>query len=261
MRVLIFSVACCEYFCCVDGHALHKKNRMSSCIWFKLKGSSNFEALSFTGAGISVREATDLIMQKKKLLSTLLLVNVETGETYLNPDLILRKNSSFIIKRAVAKAPTLRPEPAALAQDEAEKKAIKEVCPPPLWRPAELPRYICYRCRRPGHYLRNCPTNGDSAFDKPRQRVTRNIAIPSNCKIVLRSKDVSVRELVLCPLCNQKLTSPMKTPCCSVTFCEECIKQYLTESNLICPCCREAGVEIGHLLSNDKLRTPRIPAH
>ncbi len=39
------------------------------------------------------------------------------------------------------------------------------------------PTYICHRCKQPGHYIKNCPTNGDPAFEP--QRVRHPVGIPT----------------------------------------------------------------------------------
>ena len=45
------------------------------------------------------------------------------------------------------------------------------------------PSYICHRCSQPGHYIQNCPTNGDSEFDVPRMKLP--VGIPkSRLKVV-----------------------------------------------------------------------------
>ena len=40
------------------------------------------------------------------------------------------------------------------------------------------PSYICKRCNQPGHFIKNCPTNGDPAFDRraraPPSRLARS---------------------------------------------------------------------------------------
>ncbi|NWT48544.1 RBBP6 ligase, partial [Chroicocephalus maculipennis] len=39
------------------------------------------------------------------------------------------------------------------------------------------PSYICFRCGKPGHYIKNCPTNGDKNF-KPVPRIKKSTGIP-----------------------------------------------------------------------------------
>lgn len=40
------------------------------------------------------------------------------------------------------------------------------------------PNYVCYRCGTPGHYIQNCPTNGDPEFDQ--HRVKKKTGIPKS---------------------------------------------------------------------------------
>lgn len=40
------------------------------------------------------------------------------------------------------------------------------------------PMYVCYRCGVKGHYIQDCPTNGDAKFDRP--KVKRTTGIPKS---------------------------------------------------------------------------------
>uniref|UniRef100_K3X144 Uncharacterized protein n=1 Tax=Globisporangium ultimum (strain ATCC 200006 / CBS 805.95 / DAOM BR144) TaxID=431595 RepID=K3X144_GLOUD len=40
------------------------------------------------------------------------------------------------------------------------------------------PNYVCYRCGTPGHYIQNCPTNGDPEYDQ--HRVKKKTGIPKS---------------------------------------------------------------------------------
>lgn len=43
------------------------------------------------------------------------------------------------------------------------------------------PGYVCNRCGKPGHHIRDCPTNGDPAYDEHRRKVPATWAgVPRN---------------------------------------------------------------------------------
>jgi len=51
-----------------------------------------------------------------------------------------------------------------------------------------------------------------------------------------------------CPICTRLFRDAMKTPCCSKTFCEECIQTHLLERDFICPGCQSKISSLGNLL-------------
>ncbi|KAG2176618.1 hypothetical protein INT44_007282 [Umbelopsis vinacea] len=55
---------------------------------------------------------------------------------------------------------------------------------------APPPNYICFRCGEKGHFINNCPTNGDKEFDK-HPRIKRTTGIPrSFLKVIEQPKTV-----------------------------------------------------------------------
>lgn len=54
--------------------------------------------------------------------------------------------------------------------------------------PTPGPNYVCHRCGKPGHWIDQCPTNGDPTFDKVRvrrptgipQSMLRSVPVPSS---------------------------------------------------------------------------------
>ena len=47
------------------------------------------------------------------------------------------------------------------------------------------PGYICNRCGKPGHHIRDCPTNGDPAYDEHRRQVAPTWAgVPRNQLVI-----------------------------------------------------------------------------
>ncbi|NWZ60858.1 RBBP6 ligase, partial [Haliaeetus albicilla] len=63
----------------------------------------------------------------------------------------------------------------------------KPLGPPP-------PPYTCCCCRRPGHYIKNCPTNGDKKFESV-PRVNKSTGIPQS--FMTKVKDPNTKGAML----------------------------------------------------------------
>lgn len=59
-----------------------------------------------------------------------------------------------------------------------------------------------------------------------------------------------------CPLCKRLLRDAVKTPCCSTSYCEECIHNYLSENDFVCPEC-ESKIKSLKILVKDEDRRAR----
>ncbi|BGP13379.1 hypothetical protein JCM10213_009222 [Rhodosporidiobolus nylandii] len=151
------------------------------------------------------------------------------------------------------------------------------------------PGYICYRCGQKGHWIQECPTNGDAAYDN-RPRIKRTTGIPKSFLtevagptvptgeedaatsaaksgimvtadggfVVARPDNASwlahraltsnlsasdVQNLaptdpdLTCPVCSKLLREAVLTPCCSTSFCDECVSNALLDNDMLCPEC------------------------
>ena len=67
-------------------------------------------------------------------------------------------------------------------------------------------------------------------------------------------KDVQDRGLE-CPIDKRLFVDPVKTPCCDVTYCHECIQSALLDNDLRCPHCATENVPIDDLLPNGEMAT------
>ncbi|CAM0136573.1 Protein mpe1 [Umbelopsis sp. WA50703] len=54
------------------------------------------------------------------------------------------------------------------------------------------PNYICFRCGEKGHFINNCPTNGDKEFDK-HPRIKRTTGIPRSFLKVIEQPKTAVQ--------------------------------------------------------------------
>lgn len=151
--------------------------------------------------------------------------------------------------------------------------------------------YTCYRCGQSGHYIKLCPTNN---FDTKRSTgIPRSFMVSVNADqkgaLLTSSGDYAVpiidfkaykevkkekppfspnnesdKEIVVsleipqdlkCNLCQNLLQDAVLIPCCGNSFCDECIRSLLLESESHeCPTCKELNVSPDTLIPNRYLR-------
>uniref|UniRef100_A0A8C0F8D8 RBBP6 ligase n=1 Tax=Bubo bubo TaxID=30461 RepID=A0A8C0F8D8_BUBBB len=169
------------------------------------------------------------------------------------------------------------------------------------------PSFTCLRCGKPGHYIKNCPTNGDSNFESvPRLKKSMGIprsfmvevedpntkgamltktgkyaipiinaeayargkkekppflpeqpssSSPSSSSSSSSSSDDPIPEELLCFICKEIMTEAVIIPCCGNSYCDECIRTALLDSEEhTCPTCHQADVSPDTLVANKCLR-------
>lgn len=149
------------------------------------------------------------------------------------------------------------------------------------------PNYICHRCWSKGHFIKNCPTNGDPAFDPVQRRSKRPSGIPTAFLQVVHTVNEQERESLLelpsgqlarrvedksefektmkphsikvpdelrCKICMKPHRLAVMTRCCSMSFCYDCISPVLIPPDYKCPHCNTPQQLVHSLIPNHRLR-------
>jgi len=58
-----------------------------------------------------------------------------------------------------------------------------------------------------------------------------------------------------CPICSNLFRDAVRTPCCSKSFCEECIQTHLLENDFTCPNCQKSITSLDRLSLDKPMRT------
>ncbi|XP_042645041.1 E3 ubiquitin-protein ligase RBBP6-like [Tyto alba] len=319
-----------------------------ACIHYKFASKLHYDALTFSGPHISLRDLRRQIMAREKLKAAnchLQISNAQSKEEYTDDNALIPKNSSVIVRRIPAggvKATSKtcvrsRTEPvsgtsravckntisdfflhAALnskqsnlaeanASEEDKIKAMMiQSCrqyDPINYMKKSLglppPSYTCFRCGNPGHYIKNCPTNGVRKNCESVPRIKKSTGIPRSFMVEVKDPNTKgamltktgkyaipainaeayargkkekppflpeepsssssggdpLPEEMLCLICRDIMTDAAVIPCCGNSYCDECIRTALLESEEhTCPACHQTDVSPDSLIANKCLR-------
>ncbi|XP_050311422.1 E3 ubiquitin-protein ligase RBBP6-like isoform X2 [Anthonomus grandis grandis] len=145
--------------------------------------------------------------------------------------------------------------------------------------------YRCYKCHQCGHWIKDCPLGQqtESVEIKKSTGIPQSFMIPvkgpevpgammmSNGTYAVPALDLQalnqksappvqevkpeIPEDLLCSICSDLLADAVMIPCCGNSFCDECIRSVLLESeDHECPDCHEKGISPATLIPNRFLR-------
>ncbi len=89
----------------------------------------------------------------------------------------------------------------------------------------------------------------------PRSFINQQQQVQELPQIQIDEEKQKIPEELICSICEDLFTDAVMTPCCGVSFCDECVRTALLESeDNECPDCKEKGTSPGSLIPNRFLR-------
>ncbi|XP_016974774.1 E3 ubiquitin-protein ligase RBBP6 isoform X2 [Drosophila rhopaloa] len=124
--------------------------------------------------------------------------------------------------------------------------------------------YRCNKCKKSGHWIKNCPF----ILGKDQQEVKRNTGIPRSFRdkpdaaenessdfVLPAVQNQEIPEDLICGICRDIFVDAVMIPCCGSSFCDDCVRTSLLESeDSECPDCKEKNCSPGSLIPNRFLR-------
>ncbi|XP_045525593.1 E3 ubiquitin-protein ligase RBBP6 isoform X3 [Pieris brassicae] len=153
--------------------------------------------------------------------------------------------------------------------------------------------YICFKCQNRGHWIKDCPVANSSdpieirrssgiprsfmvpvdgpkapgammtpsgtfavpAVDREAYLASESAIGPETLPNTPAAPEPTIPDELICSLCRDLLTDAVMIPCCGNSFCDECIRGALLESeDHECPDCREKEIAPTTLIPNRFLR-------
>uniref|UniRef100_A0A182IJJ9 Uncharacterized protein n=1 Tax=Anopheles atroparvus TaxID=41427 RepID=A0A182IJJ9_ANOAO len=225
-------------------------------VHYKFKSTLDFDTITFDGLHISVADLKKSIIQQKRLGKTvdfdLQITNAQTKEEYNDDTMLIPKNTSLTIARVPVKA-------------QGKKNWEKPVAAEPTMQMSVT---------RSKHDAANSQSNVDlsmmngSEEDKIREMMFQSTADYDPTKDKDAEKNPAMQpvqmppeekqvipEDLICSICKDLFTDAVMIPCCGSSFCDECVRTALLESeDNECPDCKEKGSSPGSLIPNRFLR-------
>lgn len=140
--------------------------------------------------------------------------------------------------------------------------------------------YICKRCHKPGHFVQECPTNGDPVFDVSKKCPAPGIPVSyiapdPNGRILMgdgqtgvmqpsatakgfgtyssNANTTQIPDHLKCSLCASLYRDAVLIMCCQKTYCDGCARTKLIAEGR-CPSCGKENCNADSLLPNKDVR-------
>ncbi|XP_026679056.1 E3 ubiquitin-protein ligase RBBP6 [Diaphorina citri] len=136
--------------------------------------------------------------------------------------------------------------------------------------------YVCHLCNKGGHWKRDCPTLPQRVIYDSFEYVFEFMLAHCDllhCSVIsseayqqssmkkadtgppVEMEKAQIPEDLVCILCQDLMVDAVMIPCCGISFCDECIRNLLLESDEHeCPDCKEKDVSPDTLIPNRFLR-------
>ncbi|XP_059688113.1 E3 ubiquitin-protein ligase RBBP6-like [Gavia stellata] len=226
-----------------------------SCVHYKFFSKLSYDTVTFGGLHISLCDLKRRIMGREKLKAAncdLQITNAQTKEEYTDDHALIPKNSST----------TNLAEANASEEDKIKAMMMQSCCgydPTRLKKSTGIPRSFMMEVQDPntkgamltstGKYA--IPTINAEAYARgKKEKPPFSPEEPSSS-----SSDDPIPDELSCPICKELMTDAAVIPCCGNSFCDECIRTALLDSEEhTCPACYQTDVSPDALIANLFLR-------
>ncbi|XP_016368941.1 E3 ubiquitin-protein ligase RBBP6-like [Sinocyclocheilus rhinocerous] len=258
------------------------------CVHYKFRSKLTHDTVEFEGLHITLTELKRQIMRRERLkLCDLQISSAQTNEEYTDDEALIPNNTSVIIRRipVVGLKSTNRrfvnnqPEPSCGSSQTVCKKgfALAFMFNNSLWKVFDQND----KSFAPRKRMRKCAGIPRSFLVEVDDPDRKGVMMDSSGKYVIpimnaeayvigkkekppfspqnepssSSSSDPVPAALLCLICKDLLTDAVMIPCCSTSYCDECIRTCLLESDgHLCPTCRQSDVSPDALTANTVLR-------
>ncbi|XP_054616398.1 E3 ubiquitin-protein ligase RBBP6-like isoform X2 [Dunckerocampus dactyliophorus] len=227
-------------------------------VHYKFFSRTNSVTAIFTEPLITVKELKRHIMAKERLrFSNLLISNAQTNEEYTDDDVVIPRGVSVIVKRVPGSG--LMTHKNIDQSDNYASRKVKTEAPVAMKKSTGIPCSFMLQVDDPnvkGAMMTTCGHYAIPAIDAQAYAATKkagSLGAKKEPKPEHREDPVPVE--LQCLICHDLLVDAAIIPCCGNSYCDDCIRTTLLESEgHICPTCNQSDVSPDTLIANKFLR-------